>query len=122
MAFSVIAEIPGGTLEQYDAIAAAMEWGDGEGPPGLLVHFAGMDGDTLIVVDLWESKEAYYRHLAAIGDRGREAVEKVGLPPYMHREFEVHRPVRWRKGGIRSNAVCRRTPARPGPTWRSSST
>jgi hypothetical protein len=51
--FSVIAEIRGGTPEQYDAIAAVMAWGDGAKPPGLFVHFAGTDGDTLVVIDVW---------------------------------------------------------------------
>jgi quinol monooxygenase YgiN len=91
MAFAVIAEIPGGTLEQYDAVAEAMGFeGSEETSHGLLVHLAGLAGDTLIVIDLWESREAYQRHLAELGEKGREAVRKAGLPPYTHREFEVY--------------------------------
>jgi hypothetical protein len=95
MAFAVIAEIPGGTLEQYDAVAEAMGFtGAEEISRDLLVHFAGVENGTLVVVDLWESREAYQRHLAALGEKGREGVRKVGLPAYTHREFEVPRLVR----------------------------
>jgi hypothetical protein len=94
MAYAVIVEISGGTLEQYDAMAAAMGFEGGETSAGLIVHFAGVSGGTLVVVDLWESKEAYERHIVALGDRAREAVGRIGLPPYTHREFEVYRVVK----------------------------
>ena len=92
MAYAVIAEIPGATLEQYDAMAAVIERAEGRSE-GLIVHFAGLSGETLVVIDLWESKEAYQRHIAALGDLGHEAVREIGLPPYSHREFEVRRLV-----------------------------
>lgn len=95
MAYAVIVEVPGGTLEGYDAIGAAMGFqGDGEKSTGLLVHFAGIDSSVLIVVDVWESREAYQRHLAALGEKGREGVRKAGLPAYAHREFELHNIVK----------------------------
>jgi len=95
MAFAVIAEIPGGTLKQYDAVAEAMGFnGSEETSRGLLVHFAGLAGDTLVVIDVWESREAYQRHLADLAHMGREAVRKAGLPPYTHREFEVYNLVK----------------------------
>ena len=95
MAFAVIAEIPGGTLDQYDRVSEAMHLkGVREASPGLIVHFAGLAGDTLTVIDVWESREAYERHLAGLGEEGREAIRKVGLPPYTHREFEVYNLVK----------------------------
>jgi quinol monooxygenase YgiN len=90
MAIAVMAEIPGGTLEQYDRVTAAM----GEEPsPGLLVHFAGISDGRLFVVDVWESREAYEKHLAKV--RSIEAVGEAvaALPPFTHREFEIHRLV-----------------------------
>jgi hypothetical protein len=95
MAIAIIVEIPGGTLEQYGRMSEAMHFKDDrQASPGMIVHFAGLAGDTLVVVDVWESREAYQRHLAEIGEEGREAVRKVGLPPYTHREFEVHNLVK----------------------------
>jgi len=95
MAFAIIIEIPGGTLDQYDRMSEAMHFkGDGRASPGMIAHFAGLAGDTLVVVDVWESREAYESHLAEIGEEGREAVRKVGLPPYTHREFEVYNIVK----------------------------
>ena len=95
MAYAIIVEIPGGTLEQYDRVSEGMGWkGVEEASAGLIVHFAGLAGDTLVVTDVWESREAYQAHLAKIGDRGREAVREVGLPPYSHREFEAYKIVK----------------------------
>jgi hypothetical protein len=94
MAIAIIVEIPGGTLEQYGRMSEAMHFKGDRPSPGMIVHFAGLAGDTLVVVDVWESREAYQRHLAEIGEEGREAVRKVGLPPYTHREFEVHNLVK----------------------------
>jgi hypothetical protein len=99
MAIAVMAEVPGGTLEQYDKVNEAMGLaGARETPPGMIVHFAGLAGDSLVVIDVWESREAYERHLAKIGEQGRAAVRKVGLPTYTHREFEVHNMVKWSGG------------------------
>jgi hypothetical protein len=91
MAFAVIAEIPGGTLEQYDKVSEALGLKDeNSASPGLVIHLAGLAGDGLVVIDVWESREAYETHLAELGEKGREAVRKIGLPPYTHREFEVY--------------------------------
>ncbi|MCJ7491263.1 MAG: hypothetical protein MUP15_03790 [Dehalococcoidia bacterium] len=95
MAFAIIVEIPGGTLAQYEKVSEVMHLkGTREASPGLVVHFAGLTGDTLTVIDVWESREAYERHLAELGEEGREAIRKVGLPPYTHREFEVYNLVK----------------------------
>jgi hypothetical protein len=95
MAIAIIVEIPGGTLEQYDKVNKALGLADGkETPPGIIVHFAGLAGDSLVVIDVWESREAYERHLAETGEEGRAAVRKVGLPPYTHREFEIYNMVK----------------------------
>ena len=46
------------TLDQYDAIEAALD-PKGDPPDGLIAHTARIDGDTLKVLDIWESPEAF---------------------------------------------------------------
>jgi len=92
MAIAVMVEIPGGTVEQYDRVAAAMASGSGEAAsPGLLVHFAGVSDGRLFVVDVWESREVYEEHLAKV--RSIQAVGEAvaALPPFAHRAFEIDR-------------------------------
>ena len=91
MALAIIVEIPGGTVEQYDRVARAMGLGGADKAlPGMIIHFAGVSEGTLAVVDVWESREAYERHLAEV--RSPEAVREAvsALPPFTHREFEVY--------------------------------
>ncbi len=91
MAYAVIAEVPGGTLEQYEAMGEAMGFqGDEEKLSGLLVHFAGVESSTLLVVDVWESREAYQRHVAHVRSISAVREGAAALPPYSHREFELH--------------------------------
>ena len=46
------------TPDQYDAVDAAMD-PKGDPPDGLIAHSARFDGDTLKVLDIWESPEAF---------------------------------------------------------------
>ena len=46
------------TPDQYDAVDAALDL-KGDPPPGLIAHTARFDGDTLKVLDVWESPEAF---------------------------------------------------------------
>ncbi len=46
------------TPDQYDAVEAAMN-PQGDPPDGLIAHTARLDGDTLKVLDIWESPEAF---------------------------------------------------------------
>jgi hypothetical protein len=95
MAFAIIVEIPGGTQEQYERVNEAMGLkGAVESPPGQIIHFAGSTDEAWIVVDVWESREAYGSHLVERGEKAREAVREAGLPPYTHREFEVYNLVK----------------------------
>ena len=92
MAIAIIVEIPGGTLEQYEQVSEAMRLKDvEEAPAGMMIHFAGLAGDSLVVIDVWESREAYDRPPRR--ERGpRSSTRSVGnLPPYTHREFEVYK-------------------------------
>ncbi len=66
-----------GTGEQYDQIAA--EIGD-DAPEGLIVHVAGMHGDSIRIIDVWESEEAFSKFRDS---RLSSAVEKVLGPDAM---------------------------------------
>ena len=46
------------TPDQYDAVDAAID-PKGDPPDGLIAHTARFDGDTLKVLDIWESEEAF---------------------------------------------------------------
>jgi len=48
------------TPDQYDAVDAAIN-PKGDPPDGLLAHSARFDGDTLKVLDIWESPSAFAR-------------------------------------------------------------
>lgn len=46
------------TPDQYDAVDAAMN-PQGDPPDGLIAHSARFDGETLRILDIWESPEAF---------------------------------------------------------------
>jgi hypothetical protein len=46
------------TPDQYDAVDEALD-PQGNPPDGLIAHTARFDGDTLKVLDVWESPEAF---------------------------------------------------------------
>jgi hypothetical protein len=46
------------TPDQYDAVDAALD-PQGDPPEGLIAHSARFDGDTLRILDIWESPEAF---------------------------------------------------------------
>jgi hypothetical protein len=46
------------TPDQYDAVDAALN-PQGDPPEGLIAHSARFDGDTLKILDIWESPEAF---------------------------------------------------------------
>lgn len=46
------------TPDQYDAVDAALDPA-GDPPDGLIAHSARFDGDTLKILDIWESPEAF---------------------------------------------------------------
>ena len=46
------------SADQYDAVDAALDPA-GDPPDGLIAHSARFDGETLKVLDIWESREAF---------------------------------------------------------------
>ncbi len=72
-------EAPGMTTEQYDKVNEIMGiHGDEDEPEGLIDHVAGMDGDTLVVVDVWESADILGRFAE---ERLQPAMAEAGVTP-----------------------------------------
>jgi hypothetical protein len=46
------------TPDQYDAVDAALD-PVGNPPDGMIAHSARFDGDTLKILDIWESEQAF---------------------------------------------------------------
>ena len=46
------------TPDQYEAVDAALD-PKGDPPPGMIAHTARFDGDTLKILDIWESADAF---------------------------------------------------------------
>ena len=62
MSVLMVMEAPGATVEQYERTNEILGIsGDEDAPDGLIQHVAAMDGDTLVIADVWESEEALGR-------------------------------------------------------------
>jgi hypothetical protein len=60
MPIAVVIDFAGATLDQYDAVCAAMGLTPGGAvPPGALFHWATKTDDGLRVTDVWETREAF---------------------------------------------------------------
>jgi hypothetical protein len=85
MAVCLIVEIPGGTLDQYDAVK------EGLGSPSLgegqISHVAGATDDGFTVVDVWESRAHFDQFMS---DRLGEQLGRAEVPQPNITEFEVH--------------------------------
>jgi len=86
MAWGFISELPI-SAEEYDRLNGEIT----QEPDGLILHTGSRKGETMRIVDVWESKDAYERFeretlfpaLESIG-----ADTSGGPPP--REEFEVH--------------------------------
>jgi hypothetical protein len=58
MAVFVEMDFEGFTTDQYDMVNDTLD-PKGNPPDGLIAHSARLDGDTLRILDLWESPEAF---------------------------------------------------------------
>jgi heme-degrading monooxygenase HmoA len=87
MSVLVVAEIPGGTIEQYEAVSGALGFREpGFEAPGLVEHTAGNTGDGNLIVDVWDSPEDFQRLMADAAP----AIQDVGVPPFEPRVLPVH--------------------------------
>ena len=78
--------MPGGTLEQYDAVMqeAGLEDMSVDDASGLISHVAFTDGSDLRIVDVWESAAAFNAFLSstfrpAIARTGADIVPRVEI-------------------------------------------
>ena len=93
MAVLMIAELPGVTAEQYEAVNEKLGIrGPEDAPDGLVQHLAGPTEDGWIVVDVWESPEQFETFFGEGG--AAQAIAEVGAPPVEPRVFPVHKLIR----------------------------
>jgi heme-degrading monooxygenase HmoA len=101
MTVMMIAELPGTTTAQYDQVNEKLGIrGPGDEPEGLIQHVAGDTGDGLLIVDVWESQEAFERFFGEGG--AAQAIAEVGAPPVEPRIMPVHNMIR-RGAGTQEN-------------------
>jgi heme-degrading monooxygenase HmoA len=100
MAVLVIADIPGATVEQYEAVSRALGFRDPdfEPPAGLISHTAGVNEDGILIVDEWDSAEDF----EWLMERAVPAMQEAGAPPIEPRIVPVHHssPGRGRRAGV----------------------
>jgi len=82
-----ILEVTDAGQEEYDAVMESLA----QDPAGRLFHCAGPTEDGWIVVDVWESQEAFDAFLT---ERLLPVVRKVGFFASMPQSFPVHN-IRW---------------------------
>lgn len=88
MAVLAMMEIPGGTTAQYDRVNEILGIDASDPPPGLISHTAGSTDDGLMIVDVWESQQAFEEFFGGRNVAG--AIEQVGVTPGPARFFSVH--------------------------------
>lgn len=90
MTFAVVLDVPGGTEQQYDQIAANV-FPEGKLPDGWLLHVAGQIQNGWREVNIVSSREEFE---AFSRERVEPATEKVGDPPAQVTFFPIHNLIR----------------------------
>jgi len=87
MATLMIMEWPGVTIDQYTQVMKLLDL-DSTPARGAMLHLAGTDGNTMRVVDVWESRDAFQQFQQ---DRLMAAVQKAGVSGQPRVEFaQIH--------------------------------
>ena len=77
MAVMMIMDAPEGTIDEYERTNEIMGLrGDEDAPEGLIQHVAASDGNGLLIVDVWESEDAFGRFYE---QRLSPALEQTGV-------------------------------------------
>lgn len=89
MAVGVLLIVPGGTQEMYDKSMQnlGLTATSGDWPQGVISHMAGPSGKDWVVVDVWESKEAFNKFFE---ERLGAAIKAAGTPPVQPLFFDVY--------------------------------
>ncbi|WP_326807727.1 antibiotic biosynthesis monooxygenase [Streptomyces sp. NBC_01775] len=95
MAIIAVFDVPGGTQAQYEQVCDRLSGGNGvltslsDAPePGLLSHIAGPTPTGWLVVEVWESEQAFQR----FGQKLAPFLEEAGMPdlePKVYQAFNV---------------------------------
>jgi hypothetical protein len=83
MAVAFIFEVPGAGQEQYDAVMEKL----GPSVPGRLYHAAGPYEEGWMVIDIWESQEAFEAFLA---EKLLPVARRVGFFASLPQSFTVY--------------------------------
>jgi hypothetical protein len=86
MAVTFIFEVPGATHKEYDEVMEKL----GPSPPGRLFHVAGPTEEGWMVVDVWETQEAFEEFLA---ERLLPIARQVGFFASLPQSFSVYNMV-----------------------------
>ncbi len=87
MPIGVIFEVPDASAEEYDAVMAQLAHRNAD-PPERLCHVAGPSQDGWVVVDIWESREAFEAFLT---EHLLPVARNVGFFASLPTSFRVHR-------------------------------
>lgn len=81
--------VPNGTQEMYDKAMETLGLGSdsGDWPEGVISHNAGPSGNNWVVVDTWESKEAFEKFFK---ERLHHAIQEAGMPEVEPRFFDIY--------------------------------
>lgn len=79
---------PGATKEQYDKLNETVDW-EGQPAPGGIFHVSWWEGDTMMIVDVWETEQDWDTFFA---ERIAPNLEAVGVTtqPSKQAFHEVH--------------------------------
>jgi hypothetical protein len=84
----MIMEIPGGTTEMYDQVSDVLGIRtEDDLPAGLVSHVAGSTGESIVIVDVWDSADALQRFFA---EGGTAAMQQAGVPAAEPRILLLH--------------------------------
>jgi heme-degrading monooxygenase HmoA len=86
MAILAMAEIPGATHEMYDRVNELMGI-TADNPPAGLIHHLGLDTDDgMMIIDVWESADAFKSFI----DSNMDKMQAAGIPPFEPTILPVH--------------------------------
>jgi hypothetical protein len=86
MAILAMAELPGGTHEMYDTVNDLMGITP-DNPPAGLIHHVGLDTDDgMMIIDVWESADAFKSFI----ETNAEKFQAAGIPPFEPSILPVH--------------------------------
>ena len=86
MPHAFVMRFPDGTLDQYDRVIEKMDLG-GQTPENAVFHWAAKTDDGLLVVDVWETAEAFQ---AFADSKIGPITAEEGIAPPQVEHYEVH--------------------------------